>query len=123
MVIHMKMPRRIRMIVDLGKRFPRVAQAIIHYMLIDFAFELIGLAWDGLRARAAVAVFPVALGSEEAENLMFIDWANSNKDMIEGLPQSYVADTYVAYREGWQPGSLEAKALEKYEKSFRRYFL
>lgn len=115
--------RRIRKILELAKRFPRLAQAILHYLLIDFAFELIELAWDGLRARAAVAVFPVALGSEEAEGLMFIDWANSNKDTIEGLPKSYVVDSYVAYREGWQPSSKEAKALENYEKSFKRYFL
>lgn len=116
-------PRRIRKILELANRFPRIAKAIFHYLLIDFAFELIGLAWDGLRARAAVAVFPVALGSEEAEGLMFIDWANANKDAIEGLPRSYVVDSYVAHRESWQPGSKEAKALESYEKSFKRYFM
>lgn len=119
----MKLPKRIRKIVELGKRFPRITRAIIHYLLIDFAFELIGLVWDGLRARAAVSMFPVALGSEEAEGLMFIDWANDNSDMIEGLPHQYVVDTYVAYREGWQPNSTEAKALDKYEKSFKRYIL
>lgn len=115
--------KRIRMILDLGKRFPRIARAIIHYLMIDFAFELIGLAWDGLRARAAISMFPVALGSEEAESLMFIEWANTNEDMIEGLPRSYIVDLYVAHREDWKPGSVEAKALQKYEKAFERITL
>lgn len=117
------MIKLIQKLIQFANRHPRVRDIILSYIAIDLAFALLEAAWDGLRARAAARMFPVRVGSREAESLYFISWMDENKKAMEGLPQSYIVETYLNHREAIQPNTREARLLESYESSFRRLFV
>lgn len=110
-------------LIQFANRFPRARNMILTYIAFDFAFALLDAAWDGLRARAAARMFPVRVGSREAESLYFISWLESNEKAMEGLPESYIIETYLNHREGMQEGSRDERTLRDFESSFKRFLV
>lgn len=117
------MIKLVQKLIQYSNRYPRMRSMILSYLVLEFAFALLEAAWDGVRARAAARMFPVKVGSREAETLFFISWMKKNAKENEGLPEAYIVERYVNEREKLVPGTKAAKELKDYETSFKRFLV
>lgn len=110
---------KFRRIYELSKKFPRLTKSFISFILWDLGLEVIELVIDGLRARAAVKLFPVALFDDETETLLFTDWVEEFPHRRRLSPE-VMTQQYIAFREKVEPGSKEHAKLVEYSGSFLR---